>query len=69
MIVLDAFQFFYPMGEGYQLLEAGATKTHWIVMKFGMFLISPKENAVSIDDLALRKKYFVTPYWPAPAID
>ena len=46
------------MGEGYQLLEAGATKTHWIVMKFGMFLISPKENVVSIDDLALRKFYF-----------
>ena len=46
------------MGECYQLLEAGATKTQWIAMKFGMSFMGPKENPLSIDDLAQRETYF-----------
>ena len=59
MNALDAFQFFYPMGERYQLLEAGATKTQWIAMTFGMFLLTQRKNALSLDDLAQREMYFL----------
>ena len=47
------------MGERYQVLEAGATKTQWIAMKIGMFFIGPKKNALSIDDLAQKEMYFL----------
>ena len=58
------------MGERYQLLEAGATKPQWIAMKFGMFFIGSRENALSIDDLAQGETYFfVTTYWTASAVD
>ena len=58
------------MGERYQVLEPKATKTQWIAMKFGMFFIGPKKNALSIDGLAQKETYFfVTPYRTAPAID
>ena len=59
MNAVDAFQIFCPMGERYQLLEAGATKTQLTAMKFGMFFIGPKENALLIDDLAQRETYFL----------
>ena len=71
MNAVDAFRFFNPMGERYELLEAGATKTQWIAMKFGMFFIVPEENAVSIDDLAERKRISChtlldsASHWPA----
>ena len=46
------------MGERYQLLEAGVARTQWIAMKFGMFFVGQKENALSIDDLTQRETFF-----------
>ena len=57
------------MREGYQLLEAGATKTQWLVMKFGMFLLAQRKTLCRLMISHREKCIFVTPYWTAPAID
>ena len=69
MNAVDAFRFFNPMGERYELLEARATKTQWIAMKFGMFFYLPRGKR-RVDWWPRREKnvFFVTPYWTAPAI-